>query len=68
MDTYRFEPIAVETTGVFGDSSSRFISELGKRITNCTHDKRETHWLRQRLSIAVVRGNAASILATGKQD
>ena len=30
-----------------------------------TGDRREVSWLRQRLSIAVVRGNAASVLATG---
>ena len=65
MSTYRFEPVAVETTGVLGKSSARFIAELGHRITGSTGDRRETHWLRQRLSIAVIRGNAASVLATG---
>ena len=63
-DRYRFEPIAVETTGVFGRSSSKFVAELGRRISATTGDKRETSWLRQRLSIAVVRGNAAAILAS----
>ena len=63
---YRFEPVAVETTGALGESSGRFISELGRRITEKTKDKRETHWLRQRLSIAVIRGNAAAVLATGR--
>ena len=65
LDRYRFEPLAIETTGVYGKSSARFVSELGRRISGNTGDKRETHWLRQRLSIAVVRGNASSILATG---
>ena len=65
QDQYRFEPLAIETTGVYGKSSARFISELGRRISGCTGDKRETHWLRQRLAIAVVRGNAKSIHATG---
>ena len=66
-DRYRFEPLAIETTGVIGQSSAKLISELGRRLTGCTGDKRETQWLRQRLSIAVARGNAASILATGSQ-
>ena len=65
QDRYRFEPLAIETTGVYGKSSSKFVSELGRRITGSTGEKRETHWLRQRLSVAVARGNAASILATG---
>ena len=68
LTTYRFEPVAIETTGVLGESSTRFIAELGKRITGSTGDRRETHWLRQRLSIAVVRGNTASVLATGNAD
>ena len=61
---YRFEPLAVETTGVIGKSSNQFISEIGKRISQRTGDKRETAWLRQRISIAIVRGNSSSILAT----
>ena len=63
--SYRFEPIAIETTGVMGKSTSKFISELGRRLTGVTGDKRETSWLRQRLAVAVVRGNATSIQATG---
>ena len=62
---YIFQPIAVETTGVLGNSSSKFISELGRRLTGVTGDKREVSWLRQRISIAIARGNAASIQATG---
>ena len=62
---YRFEPIAFETTGVMGKTSAKLITEIGRRITQKTGDKRETAWLRQRLSVAVARGNAASVLATG---
>ena len=64
QNRYRFEPLAVETTGVIGKSSNKFISEIGKRISQISGDQRETAWLRQRISIAVVRGNASSILAT----
>ena len=65
-DRYMFEPLAIETTGVYGKTSARFVAEVGRRIALKSGDKRETAWLRQRLSIAVVRGNAAAILATGK--
>ena len=61
---YRFEPLAFETSGVCGPSTKAFIRELGARITSITGDRRETAWLWQRLGLAVVRGNAASILQT----
>ena len=62
---YRFEPLAIETSGAYGKSSAKLVAELGRRISSKTGEKRETAWLRQRLSMAVIRGNAASILATG---
>ena len=64
--TYRFEPLAIETTGVYGRTSSRLVAELGRRISTVTGDKRETSWLR--LSAAIMKGNSASILATGTSD
>ena len=63
---YRFTPISLETTGVYGKQTEKFIKELGKRMRGTTGDPREAMWLRQRLSMAIVRGNAASILATGQ--
>ena len=63
---YRFEPLAIETTGVFGPSSLKFVYELGSRVRECTGERRETQWLLQRLSLAVVRGNAAAVLASGR--
>ena len=64
-DRYLFEPVAVETTGVLGPSTSVFLRRLGKKITARTGNKRETSWLMERVSLAIVRGNAASICATG---
>ena len=61
---YVFEPVAVETTGVLGSSTLRFLRGLGKRISACTGDKRETRWLFERISLAVVRGNTTSIMAS----
>ena len=62
----RFKPIAIETSGVFGHTTRTIISEIGKRISERTGDKRETTWLKQRLSIAIQRGNALSILASAR--
>ena len=64
---YRFEPVAVETSGVFGDSTGPVISELGRRVTEVTGDRRETFWLEQRIGLAIQRGNAHSILAAVRE-
>ena len=66
MDRYMFQPISVETTGVLGYSTKSFIADLGRRITRETGDPREASWLRQRLCIAIARGNAQCILAAAK--
>ena len=63
---YRFEPVAIETSGVFGPTSKNIIYEIGKRITEKSGDKRETLWLKQRLSIAIQRGNASTIISSAK--
>ena len=63
---FRFEPIAIETSGVYGPTTRIIIQEIGKRITQATGDRRETMWLKQRLSIAIQRGNATSILSLAK--
>ena len=63
---YRFEPLAVETTGVFGPTSLKFVTELGGRVRQRTGERRETQWLFQRISLAVARGNAAAVLASGR--
>ena len=64
-ERYIFEPLAVETMGVIGPSSRKFLAELGRRITANTGERRELQWLIQRISLAIARGNAAAILATG---
>ena len=60
---YKFEPIAIETSGVYGPSTKIIIQEIGNRISQKSGDKREAMWLKQRLSIAIQRGNALSILS-----
>ena len=63
---FKFEPIAIETSGVFGPSTSTIISAIGKRISEKTGEKRETWWLKQRLNIAIQKGNALSIISSVK--
>jgi len=58
-----FQGVAIETTGVYGKSTAPFLSGLTKKVVDVSGDPRERQWLHQRLSLAVARGNAASILA-----
>ena len=67
-ERFRFEPIAVETAGVYGSTTAAVISELGRRITGVTGEPKETYWLEQRIGLAVQRGNAFSILASAVRD
>ena len=55
--THHVIPIAIETAGPWNSEASEFIAELGKKITEVTLEPLETHYLFQRLSIALQRGN-----------
>jgi hypothetical protein len=59
---FQFEPIAIETMGSYGQTTSLIIKELCRRLVQETGDQRESLWFQQRLSLAVQRGNAFSIL------
>ena len=66
---YLFVPLAVETSGVIGPAGTKFkfIKELGQRIAAVTGERRETSWLWQRMSMAIIRGNAAAIRGSAAQ-
>ena len=63
-----FVPVAIETGGAWDIEASEFIQELGKRITVCTKDPKETQYLFQQLSMAIQRGNVVSFLNTFSTD
>ena len=63
---YYMVPIAVETFGAWGPESARLIKSIGKKIQDHTGEKRSTFFLFQSISMAIQRGNAASILGTVK--
>jgi len=63
QSNYHFQPLAIETTGVYGKSTAPFLSSLLKKLLDVSGDPREHQWLHQCLSLAVAKGNAASILA-----
>ena len=60
--SHHFVPIAVETLGAFGPEALTFIRDLGRRIMDATQEPLSHHHLRQRIAVAVQRGNAAAIL------
>jgi hypothetical protein len=61
---FLFSPIAIETLGVWGPSALAVCEEIGGRTANLTGDLRATAFLKQRLSLAVQRGNAAAVVGT----
>ena len=64
-----FVPVAIETTGGFGPETMEFLQELGRHLQLVSADHNSTSYLIQRLSVAVQRGNAASVLgSTGNMD
>ena len=56
----------METFGGWGPEGAAIIKSLGKMIQNRTGEKRSTFFLFQAISLAVQRGNAASVLDTAR--
>ena len=63
-EAHQFEPIAVETMGVYGESTGVIIKAIGRRLVEATG---EANWFRQNLAIVIHRGNAFSILTAGRE-
>ena len=64
--SYLMIPIAIETLGAWGTEGLNFIKNIGQKIKLITGNKRSTFFLFQSISMAIQRGNAASILGTIK--
>ena len=50
--------------GVWGPGALELVTELGKRLAISSGDPRSPLLLRQRIAMAVQRGNAVSVLGT----
>jgi len=61
-EQYEVIPVAVETMGLWGEQAFQFVQALGVRIAITTGDPRSAGFLRQRIAIAIQRGNAAAVL------
>ena len=64
---FAFTPIALETLGPWGPEASNFVSEVGRRLFAATGDPRSASFLRQKISMAVQRGNAMCITGSFPQ-
>ena len=62
--SYTFVPVAIETSGAMQPRSTEFLKELGYRLRQATGEVKASMYLLQRLSVAIQRGNSASVLGT----
>ena len=67
VESHQFEPIAVETMGMYGEYTVVILRAIGRRLVEATGEPREANWFRQKLAIAVQRYNAFSIPSAGKE-
>ena len=65
-DTFHFFPSAIEKSGILRPLSLQFLNEIGPMTAFERHEPRELEWFFQWISLSVVRGNALSILFTGR--
>ena len=63
-ESHCFVPLGFETMGHWGKSTVEFIRKLGRELYQTTGEPRSTTFLKQRLSIAIQRGNCAAIRGT----
>jgi Reverse transcriptase (RNA-dependent DNA polymerase) len=68
MATIDFTPVAIETSGAWGSEGLALVNELGRRAAALNLEPRSTAFLRQRLSLAIQRGNAYCVLATNQAE
>ena len=58
-EAHQFEPIAVETIGVHGESTGVILRAIGRRLVEATGEPWEANWFCQNLAIAVQRGSGS---------
>jgi len=64
MIQYNFVSFAIETIGSLGSKAKGLLKALGRRLSDVTGEPKSRTYLLQRISIALQRGNASSILGT----
>ena len=59
-----FAPVAIETLGTFGPRTIEFLRELGHQLRLATGESKGAAYFRQRLSVAIQRGNTVLVMGT----
>ena len=60
------QPVGFETLDSWGPVARTFLSNIGRRIEQATGRERSSEFLRQRISMEIQRGNAASVMGTAE--
>ena len=66
--THLFCPIAIETSGVFGPVASAILHDLAPHIKDVSKELNSRAYLFQKISVAVQRDNAASVMGCAGLD
>jgi hypothetical protein len=61
---HNFVPVAIESMGAWGEEAIALTAEIGGRIASLSGERRSVTFLRQRLDIAIQRGNAVAVHGT----
>jgi hypothetical protein len=64
---YEFAALAVETLGPWSADMKSFMRAMTKRLVDASGDHRAGAYLSQRISLAIQRGNAASVMGSMPQ-
>ena len=56
------------SSGVYGQKTTDFLKELGHRLRQVSGEANSFQYLAQRLSVAIQRGNSASVMGTTNGD
>ena len=62
----RFIVQGFETSGSWRPAARTFLSDIGRRIEQATGRERSSEFSRQRISMEIQRGNAASVMTTAE--
>ena len=65
-DRFIVQPVGFETLGSWGPAARSFLSDIGRRVQQATGRERSSEFLRQRISMEIQRGNAASVMGTAE--
>ena len=61
---HSFLPVVCESSGVIGPLALAFLRELGSRLSQISGEPKSHQYLLQRVSVAVQRGNTASVMGS----